>query len=86
MFRRIFLFILVNILVVVTISIVTSLLGVNHYLTARGINYTALMGFCLIWGFGGAFISLAISRWIAKFSMGIKPINPAQCSGEEREL
>ena len=86
MFKRIFLFMLVNILVVITISIVTSLLGVNHYLTARGINYSALMGFCLVWGFGGAFISLAISRWIAKFSMGIKPIDPSNCSSEERDL
>lgn len=86
MFKRIFLFMMVNILVMVTISIVTSLLGVNHYMSARGINYSSLMIFCLIWGFGGAFISLAISRWIAKFSMGIKPIDPENCTPEERNL
>ena len=71
MAKRIFLFLLVNILVMVTITIVTSVLGVNHYMSAKGINYSSLMIFCLIWGFGGAFISLAISRWVAKFSMGI---------------
>ncbi|MBX9839413.1 MAG: hypothetical protein K2X69_14000, partial [Silvanigrellaceae bacterium] len=76
MAKRIFLFLLVNILVMVTITIVTTVLGVNHYLSAKGINYISLMIFCLIWGFGGAFISLAISRWIAKFSMGITAINP----------
>jgi heat shock protein HtpX len=86
MAKRIFLFLVVNILVIVTISIITSVLGVNHYLSARGINYGSLALFCLIWGFGGAFISLAISRWIAKFSLNITPIRPEQCSPSEREL
>ena len=86
MAKRIFLFLLVNILVMVTITIITSVLGVNHYMTARGLNYSSLLMFCLIWGFGGAFISLAISRWIAKFSMGITAINPEQCSPTEKEL
>lgn len=86
MAKRIFLFLLVNILVMVTITVVTSLLGVNHYMSARGINYQSLLFFCLIWGFGGAFISLAISRWIAKFTMGIKPINPQSCTAQERDL
>lgn len=86
MAKRIFLFILVNILVMVTITIITSLLGVNRYMDANGLNYSNLLVFCLIWGFGGAFISLAISRWVAKFSMGITPINPEHCTAAEREL
>ncbi len=86
MFKRIFLFVVVNLLVLVTISIVTSLLGVNQYLTAQGINYQALLGFCLIWGFGGAFISLGLSRIIAKFAMRVKVIKPNQCSADERKL
>jgi heat shock protein HtpX len=86
MAKRIFLFIFVNILVMVTITIITSLLGVNRYMDANGLNYGNLMVFCLIWGFGGAFISLAISRWIAKFSMGITPINAEHCTAAEREL
>jgi heat shock protein HtpX len=79
-------FFIVNILIVVTISIVTSLLGLNRYITAYGLNYTALAGFCLVWGFGGAFISLALSRVMAKFTMGVRIINPEQSSGYEREL
>jgi len=86
MFKRISLFLIVNLLVIVTISIVTSLLGVNHYVTAQGLNYQALLGFCLIWGFGGAFISLGLSRIIAKFAMRVQVIDPARASGSERML
>ena len=86
MMKRMFLFMLVNIFVVVTISIITSVLGINHYITAHGINYSSLLIFCFIWGFGGAFISLTISRWMAKFSMGIKPIDPNSCTEQEKEL
>jgi heat shock protein HtpX len=68
--KRIFLFLLVNVLVVVTISISLSLLGVNNYLTASGLDYNALLIFCAVAGFAGAFISLALSRWMAKMMMG----------------
>ncbi|MFZ9519482.1 MAG: protease HtpX [Silvanigrellaceae bacterium] len=86
LFKRFFWFFAVNILVMATISIVTSALGLNRYMTAYGINYVSLAGFCLIWGMGGAFISLAMSRIIAKFSMGVKLIDPNQAIGREREL
>ena len=86
MFKRIVLFFMVNILVLITITIITSLLGVNKYIDAKGLNYGSLLAFCLIWGFVGAFISLAISRWMAKFSMGIKPIDPTNCTSEEKNL
>lgn len=76
MTKRILLFLVTNILIVVTISIVTSLLGLNGYMTQRGINYEALLGFCLVWGFGGAFISLLMSRWIAKMVYRIQIIDP----------
>jgi heat shock protein HtpX len=72
--KRIGLFILTNILIVATISIVTSVLGLKPYLEANGINYVSLAIFCLIWGFGGAFISLAMSRKMAKWMMGVKVI------------
>jgi heat shock protein HtpX len=75
MAKRILLFVLTNILIVATISIVLSVLGVKPYLTAQGINYGSLIAFCLVWGFGGAFISLAISRMMAKWSMGVKLID-----------
>ncbi len=76
MFKRIGLFLLTNILIMTTISIVLNVLGVNHYLTAVGINYGQLMIYCLVWGFGGAFISLALSKFMAKMMMGVKIIDP----------
>ena len=74
------------ILVVVTISLVLNLLGVQPYLDARGINYQALALFCLAWGMGGAFISLALSRITAKMMMGVTVIDPALAQGETGEL
>jgi len=70
--KRVFLFMAVNLLVVLTISIVLSVLGVGPYLSARGIDYGSLAAFCLVWGMGGAFVSLAISRMMAKWSMGVQ--------------
>jgi heat shock protein HtpX len=74
--KRIVLFMLTNLLVIVTISIVLNLLGVGRYITAQGINYETLMIFCLVWGMGGAFISLGLSRIMAKWMMGVKVIDP----------
>jgi heat shock protein HtpX len=75
--KRVFLFLTVNVLVVATISIVLSLLGVRPYLTARGLDLPSLAVFCLVWGFGGAFISLALSRVMAKWGMGVKLVDPS---------
>ena len=74
--KRVFLFMAVNMLVMLTISIVLQFLGVGHYLSARGVDYRSLAVFCLVWGMGGAFISLALSRIMAKWSMGVKVIDP----------
>ena len=74
--KRVFLFMAVNLLVMLTISVVLQFLGVGHYLSARGIDYRSLAVFCLVWGMGGAFISLALSRVMAKWSMGVKIIDP----------
>lgn len=70
--KRIFLFILTNILVIATVTIVTSLLGVQHWVGAYGINYESLLIFCLIWGFVGSGISLLMSKFMAKTMMGVK--------------
>ncbi len=75
-FKRVTLFLLVNILVVTTISVVLNLLGVRPYLTAYGMDYESLALFCLVWGMGGAFISLGLSRQMAKWMMGVAVINP----------
>jgi heat shock protein HtpX len=74
--KRIFLFLAVNILVVVTLSLVTSVLGIRPYISAYGLNYEMLMYFCLVWGMGGAFISLGLSRLMAKWMMGVEVIDP----------
>jgi len=86
MIKRIFLFIAVNILVLITISITLNVLGVRPYLSANGIDYEALLMFCGVVGFMGAFISLALSRVMAKWMMGVKVIDPASASGELKTL
>jgi len=73
--KRIALFVLTNLAVVVVLGIVASLLGVNRFLTANGLNLGALLGFALIMGFGGAIISLLISKPVAKWSSGVRVIN-----------
>lgn len=88
--KRIFLFVLTNILVVATISILLSVFGVTHYVerTGRGygLNLQKLMVICLIWGFVGALISLALSKTMAKWSLGLSIIDPRTASGIEAQL
>ncbi|MCO4851105.1 protease HtpX [Bacillus vallismortis] len=93
MAKRIFLFILTNILVLTTIGIVLSVLssvtGVGTYFTADGgIDPIALLVFSLVVGFVGSFMSLAMSRWMAKTMMGVKVLNPEKhtLSYEEQQL
>jgi len=66
--KRILLFVLTNIAVMAVLMVTTRLLGVDRYLTANGLNMGALAGFSLIMGFGGATISLLMSKQIAKWS------------------
>ena len=73
--KRILLFVATNFAIMITLSIVLSLLGVTGYITADGLNYAALMVFSLVWGFGGAMISLAMSRWMAKTAMGVQVVD-----------
>lgn len=86
MAKRVFLFLLTNILVMASITLILNLLGVRGYITAYGINYQSLMIYCLVWGMGGAFISLLLSRWMAKRAMGVQVIDPRQASGYQAEL
>jgi heat shock protein HtpX len=81
--KRILLFVLTNLAVVLVLGVVASLLGVNHYLTANGLNLGALLGFALIMGFGGAFISLLMSKWIAKMSSGVQVIEQPSNADEK---
>src|SRR5574343_1377747 len=72
--KRIVLFVLTNLAVVVVLGLVASLLGVNRYLTANGLNLGALLGFALVMGFGGAIISLLISKPMAQWTSGVQVI------------
>lgn len=72
--KRVVLFVVTNLAVLVTLSIVTHLLGFNRYFDQQGINFGALLGFAAVFGFGGAFISLAISKWSAKRGTGAQVI------------
>ena len=84
--KRIFLFLALNLLVVVMISIVLNLLNVRPFLQAHGLDVKSLLIFCLVWGMGGAFISLCLSRVMAKWMMGVKVIDPATQNPSEKKL
>ena len=76
--KRIILFVLTNVLVVAVLGITASLLGVNRYLTPNGLNLGMLLGYALVIGFGGAFISLLISKPMAKWTSGVRIIEQPQ--------
>ncbi|MES2414380.1 MAG: protease HtpX [Pseudomonadota bacterium] len=80
--KRIILFVLTNLAVVVVLGIVASLLGVNRFLTPQGLNLGMLLGFAAVIGFGGAIISLLISKPVAKWSSGVRLINEPQNADE----
>jgi heat shock protein HtpX len=72
--KRIFLFLATNLAVMLVLSVAVRVLGLDQYLHAQGGNLGGLLAFAAVFGFGGAFISLAMSKWIAKRSMGVRII------------
>lgn len=84
--KRIFLFLLLNFAVMLMISLVLGLLHVKPYLTSAGISYEDLLLFCLVWGIGGALISLALSRVIAKWIMQVKLIDENTQDAEFKKI
>ena len=64
------------------LSVVLSVLGLDRFLTANGINYTVLLGFSLVVGFGGSFLSLLISKPMAKWSTGARVIDGSEGTTE----
>jgi len=72
--KRILLFLLTNIAVIAVASVTLSVLGFNGYLTSQGINFQALLVFCAVFGFAGSFISLLMSKWMAKRGTGTRII------------
>lgn len=87
MMKRALYFVMTNILVILTITIIFSILPVRGYIESNGINFTSLLIFSAIIGFTGAFISLGLSRWMAKRMMGVEVIDPNNMTHEyERKL
>jgi heat shock protein HtpX len=86
--KRILLFLAVNLLVMATLTIVASI--IFHFIgrpgRGPGLPYSYLMVFCFIWGMGGAFISLALSRIMAKWFMGVRVVDPRTSDPELAEL
>jgi heat shock protein HtpX len=80
--KRIFLFVMTNLAVMVVLGIVASLTGANRFMGANGLDLSTLMMFSLIMGFGGAIISLLISKPVAKWSSGVRVINQPQNADE----
>ncbi len=81
--KRIVLFLATNLAIVLVLSISMRLLGVEPYLNAQGLNLGSLLIFAAVMGFGGAFISLAISKWMAKKSVGAQVITAPRTPTEQ---
>jgi heat shock protein HtpX len=81
--KRIALLIATNLAVLVLLSAVVEIFGIDNYLTAQGLNYESLLILSAVIGFGGAFVSLAISKWTAKRMMGVRVI--AQPASESEQ-
>ena len=80
--KRIVLFLATNMAIVLVLSVTMRLLGVEPYLNANGLNLGSLLIFAAVMGFGGSFISLAISKWSAKKAMGVQVIEAPSTSTE----
>src|SRR5262249_46972682 len=82
LFKRIGLFLITNLAILVLLSFMARILGVDRFLAANGLDMGALLLFAAVWGFGGALISLAISKWSAKMMVGAQvienPSNPTE--------
>ena len=80
--KRVFLFLGTNLAVLVVLGFISHLIGVDRYLTQNGLNLAALLGFAAVFGFGGSFISLLMSKTIAKMSTGAQVIDSPSSSTE----
>ena len=80
--KRIFYFLVTNLAIVLVLSITMRLLGVEPFLNANGLNLNSLLIFAAVMGFGGAFISLAISKWSAKQMSGAVTIETPKTPDE----
>ena len=81
--KRIVLFLATNFAILIVLSISARILGVDRFLTSNGLNLNLLLGFAAVIGFGGSFISLAISKWMAKMSTGAQVITQPRNTDEQ---
>jgi heat shock protein HtpX len=81
--KRILLFLVTNFAILAVASVTLRLLGVEPWLTANGISFRSLLIFGAVIGFGGAFVSLAMSRWMAKRAMGVRLIENPRTEQEQ---
>ena len=84
--KRIFLFLLTNLAVVLVLSIVARVTGLDTWLAVHGQSYVGLLVFAAFFGFAGSFISLAMSKFMAKRSMGVRVISPTSPDPTEQWL
>ena len=81
--KRIFLFLVTNLAVVAVLSIVARITGLDRWLAVNGQSYVGLLVMAALFGFGGALISLAMSKWMAKRAMGVKVIEQPTTADEQ---
>jgi heat shock protein HtpX len=80
--KRIALFVLTNLAIVLVLSLVAQLTGLDAWLARQGSSLGALLGFAAFFGFSGALVSLALSKWMAKRAMGVRVIDSPATAGE----
>lgn len=84
--KRIVLFLAVNFLVVITLSIILNIFHLQPFLQNYGLNIPSLLIFCMVWGMGGALISLSLSRQMAKWMLGVRVIDPQTYDPDMKRL
>lgn len=84
--KRIFLLATLNLLIILSISFILRITGLDQLMYRQGANYNTLFIICLVWGTGGAFISLALSKFFAKKAMGVQVIDPNTNDPDTRRL
>ena len=81
--KRIFLLLITNLAVLAVLTIVAHLIGLDRWLAVRGSSLGALLAFAAVFGFGGAFVSLLMSKWMARNAMGVRVIGQPTTATEQ---
>jgi heat shock protein HtpX len=84
--KRIFLFLATNLAIVLVLSVVAQLLGLDRWLATQGQSLSALLVFAAFFGFAGSLLSLAMSKWTAKRAMGVQVIDPQSSNPSEQRV